>query len=81
MTAMLREPDDDALLIHLQQLAVAARRIDGRNRRMILGLESDLKSLLVRLQDRRDELARNLNAAGARSQAVNAYARTARSGA
>jgi hypothetical protein len=73
--------EDDDLLNGLERLLIAARTIEHRDRRLILGLESDLRILLSKVQGRRDELARNLNAAGARSEAVNAYSRMARRGA
>lgn len=81
MTAMLQHGEDDALLDHLERLLITARMSKRRDRRWILGLQGDLRATLAKVQQRRDEIARNLNIAGARSRAVNAYSRTARSGA
>ena len=76
MTAMVAEADDDALMRRLDRLLAAAQQIDRGDRRMILALQVDLRTLRTTLQQRRDALAQKLNIAGARSKAATAIVRT-----
>ena len=75
------QPDTD----RDEQLFCRLRRIEGAivaaasgaDRRVLLALQADLRSLLATLKQRTGEMAANINRAGAQSSAARAYARCA----
>lgn len=69
--------DDDELFRKLRRLVAAARSVPRSNRRAILSLESDLRTLRTALTTRSNLLSQRLATAGAGNKAVTAYARTA----
>ena len=74
---MSAERQDEELFGRLDRLVATAKTLRGRDRRLILSLESDLRALRAALHLRGDALAQQLNLAGAGSKAAVAYSRIA----
>jgi len=77
----MRQPDtnrDEQLFLRLRRIESAiVAAASGADRRVLLALQGDLRSLLATLKQRTGEMAANINRAGAQSRAAKAYARCA----
>jgi len=72
--------DDHELFARLDRLLTAARLLRGRERRLILSVESDIQRVRAALNARCEVLAKELRTLDARNQAASAYVRTASMG-
>jgi hypothetical protein len=81
----MRQPDPDSdehLFSRLRRIEAAAfAAASGGDRRLLLVLQNDLRSLLETLKRRSGQLAAKINRAGAQFSAARAYARCATLGA
>lgn len=74
---MLPEELDEQLLRRLDRLTATVKTIRERDRRLVLSLADELRTLLAALQARSDALAQKLSVARSGGKAIAAYARTA----
>ena len=72
--------DDHELFSRLDRLLTAARLLRGRERRLILSIESDIRRVRAALNTRCEDLAKELRTLNARNQAAGAYFRAASMG-
>lgn len=69
--------NDEALFDSLRRLVAAAKTVrQQRDRRSVLSLEADIRALRAELNRRCAVLTAQMKDAGARTTAINAYART-----
>ncbi|UZE49961.1 hypothetical protein [Rhodopseudomonas sp. P2A-2r] len=68
--------NDDVLFGRLRRLVATARTVQKRDRRNLLALENDIRAVRAELAQRCALLAQQMKDAGARTVAINAYART-----
>ena len=73
---MLENGNDDKLFGRLRRLVESAKTAHLRDRRSILSLEADIRMLRAELNGRCAALTEQMNHAGRRATALNAYART-----
>jgi len=75
---MIDSENDEELLFRLRRIVMAAKAARPHDdRRRLLALENDLRSLRSVLNERCSLLAKKMNAAGEQLSAVSAYARCA----
>jgi hypothetical protein len=72
--------EDHELFARLERLLTSARLLHGRERRLILSIESDIRRVRAALNARCEALAKDLRKLNARNQAASAYVRTASMG-
>jgi hypothetical protein len=73
----MSEPgNDEALFGRLRRLVATARTAHQRDRRKLLSLETDMRTLRTELTRHCDLLKEQMKDAGTRTMAISAYART-----
>ena len=74
---MFESANEDELFGRLRHLVAAAKTVrQQRDRRSVLSLEADIRALRAELNRRCAVLTEQMKDAGARTTAINAYART-----
>jgi hypothetical protein len=68
--------NEEVLFGRLRRLVATARTIQQRDRRSVLVLQNDIRAVRAELTQRCAVLAQQMKDAGARTMAINAYART-----
>lgn len=73
---MFENANEEALFGRLHRLVAIARTIQRHDRRNVLSLQADIRALRAELNRRCTVLTQQMKDAGARTTAINAYART-----
>jgi hypothetical protein len=68
---------EDELFVRLRRLAATIESNRHRDRRLLLALQNDLRSVRAELVARRDAVSDQLRETGRRFSAISAYVRTA----
>jgi hypothetical protein len=73
---MIDSKPDEALFDRLRRLVQTAKAMNQCDRRSVLAMEADIRTIRSELNKRCSVLTEQMRTAGARTMAISAYART-----